>query len=849
MTTWGEHLERYQIGKVSLFSVDFIKRWGDQAWSPHADDQKAAGALHTQITSRITTQPLGYLDGDEATALDSVYKLFGHTRDITDRFPACTLFEAVAWHVLNTHVRPFTAKWHLRKIQGALRALDSTDEFRAELSQLQPILSRFDELLITIRDGAPPPRAKAGGENAREQKILDEMRQALNWGVLVQDNDAAAQTLRELNSAEGGAIWARRKYYGIPQNKPHAIALALSGGGIRSATFSLGVLVALAKRNILPQFDYLSTVSGGGYIGAFLTSFLSVPNPGDRIGLHSSQLPFKRERGEAEALRDVRHRSRFLQSSPWERPTIASAQLYGMILNTLAIILLIACIAALELFIRSTFYFGNWPRTPVYLGAFATLIVVVHILGRFRWLTPTDVDGWLGFTTLVLLVLLSWYLLGFLHGAWQPFTGKSSIWSTVGFVAAGVLPLLAAGGITLVGRRFRIVQLVLLAVAALAVPVFFLLVELALYDFAQHWIQGSESRIWRWVAVIAFLLAVAAFVFFTLDVNVTSPHRHYRAKLAKAFLGQSSFDAQSNRLVMRLRVSEATGGGRGPYHLVNCALNVPSSSKPAIQGRLTDFFLFSPAFSGSLLTGYHRTEQWETADRNLDFATAFAISGAAASPQMGLSTLRHLSFWLTLLNIRLGYWVLKPLAGHSAPPRLGYLLKEMLGKMDERGPYLNVSDGGHIENLGVYELLRRRCKYIVAVDGEQDANMTFHALTTLQRLAAIDLGITIDMNLDDLRLNYQGLSRSHFRFCRIRYPGRHPGAEEYGYLLYLKLSLTGNEGEFIRRYRYDEPAFPHHSTADQFFTETQFEAYRSLGEHIGDKLFLTQSSARTSPKA
>lgn len=59
-----------------------------------------------------------------------------------------------------------------------------------------------------------------------------------------------------------------------------------------------------------------------------------------------------------------------------------------------------------------------------------------------------------------------------------------------------------------------------------------------------------------------------------------------------------------------------------------------------------------------------------------------------------------------------------------------------------------------------------------------------------------------------------------------------------GYLLYLKLSLTGNEGEFIRRYRLDEPAFPHHSTADQFFNEAQFEAYRALGEHVGDKLFL-----------
>jgi hypothetical protein len=62
--------------------------------------------------------------------------------------------------------------------------------------------------------------------------------------------------------------------------------------------------------------------------------------------------------------------------------------------------------------------------------------------------------------------------------------------------------------------------------------------------------------------------------------------------------------------------------------------------------------------------------------------------------------------------------------------------------------------------------------------------------------------------------------------------------------------LTGNEGEFLRRYRLDEPAFPHHSTANQFFTEVQFEAYRALGEHVGEKLFLraivdSLSDART----
>jgi hypothetical protein len=220
-----------------------------------------------------------------------------------------------------------------------------------------------------------------------------------------------------------------------------------------------------------------------------------------------------------------------------------------------------------------------------------------------------------------------------------------------------------------------------------------------------------------------------------------------------------------------------------------------------------------------------------------------AVSGAAAAPQMGTSTIRNLSFWLALFNVRLGYWIRNPWVIKSrrreTPPGLFYLLQEMFGWANEKRAYLNISDGGHIENLGVYELLRRRCKFVVAIDGEQDASMTFHGLTTLQRLAFIDLGVTIDIGLDALRLGEKGLSKSHFAFCRIHYPsGSRDGPESYGYLIYLKLSLTGNEGEFIHRYRLDEPAFPHHSTADQFFTEAQFEAYRSLGEHVGDKMFL-----------
>jgi len=452
----------------------------------------------------------------------------------------------------------------------------------------------------------------------------------------------------------------------------------------------------------------------------------------------------------------------------------------------------------------------------------------------------------------LLLVLALWAGLGISH-TWIHTVLVKTIawpsWTSIRWLSiVGAIPVIVSALSSLFGQLAKRSTFILIAISGFAVPVFFIGLYLFLYDIgglAAIMIPyyGSLSVIYLYFAI---LILGSLVYFFLLDINFTSPHRHYRDRLADAFLIQPVDSQESEDPFQRagmVRLSElTTAAPRSPYHLINCALNVPGSKNIRMQGRLTDFFLFSQSFCGSPLTGYRSTQSWEQADAHLDLGTAMAISGAAAAPQMGLGTKKSLSFWLALLNIRLGYWARIPSQtwmGFRGAPGLTCLLKEMTGSMDERGRWLNLTDGGHIENLAVYELLRRRCKYIIAVDGEEDSKMTFQGLTTLQRLAAIDLGVNIEIDLDDLRLNESGLSRSHFRFCRVRYPREGRSSEEQvGYLLYVKLSLTGNEGEFLRRYRTDDPAFPHDPTLNQFFTETQFEAYRSLGEHIGDKLFL-----------
>ena len=883
---WRDFLAPYSQGGA-LFDSAFLERWGKEHWKPNAEDQKAAARLHTQIISRITTQPLGYLDGDEKTALDSVYALFGETRKLCDQHCDGRHFEVLAWHVLNTHVRPFTAKWHLQSKRGMLSALDTTDEFRAELEELQHRLKRFEIMLASLRDNEPSsvPPEKGDGESAREIPIPEEMEGVVKSEIPTVRGGISEAEANKINAAEAVAIQARRgEYKAVDANKEHTVALALSGGGIRSATFSLGVLVALARRGLLPQFDYLSTVSGGGYLGSFLTAFLNTPKPPPQppphpapqstaepppqpaldsekkpkkpeLGLRPTELPFLREGGEAEALRHIRHHSKYLASGSFaDRLRMIAAQLYGMALNGIGVVILVALFAIGEFHIRQAHLVQSiWSKfaallatmgaapwiaelwqTPFrFFSALFVLWAVISLLlirGGQAWQKVADT----GLVLLggILLTGFAWVGLGFSH---QWVTGPHA-WSIVSnktlLAILGAIPAIASAFAAVAGKIFDKVKMVLGWLSLFAAPLFFFCIYLLIYKNADQ---------------ISLPLLIALFVvaYFLLDINVTSPHRHYRKKLAEAYLIQPAKNWREDRPfdeAVELKLSDAgKETKRAPYHLINAALNVPGSKNPGMQGRLTDFFLFSPAFCGSPLTGYEETKNWERKDGHLDLGTAMAISGAAAAPQMGLGTRKRLTFWLALLNVRLGYWVRKPAKGawrawlSGGAPGLRFLVKEMRGSMDERAPWLYVSDGGHIENLGVYELLRRRCKYIVAIDGEQDARMTFAALTTLQRLAAIDLGAKIDINLDDLRLNEQGLSRSHFRFCRITYP---TVPAQYGYLLYLKLSLTGNEGEFLRRYRLDEPAFPHHSTADQFFSEAQFEAYRSLGEHVGDKLFL-----------
>ncbi|HKO53768.1 MAG TPA: patatin-like phospholipase family protein [Polyangiaceae bacterium] len=338
-------------------------------------------------------------------------------------------------------------------------------------------------------------------------------------------------------------------------------------------------------------------------------------------------------------------------------------------------------------------------------------------------------------------------------------------------------------------------------------------------------------------SLIGLCLLVFLLYFFVLDANSMSLHGFYRDALSRLFGLRSDVGDHAD-----IRVSALTPALTGaPYPIINATINVQGAHEGAIRDRSGAAFAITPLFSGGAVTGYARTADIEEADSRFGLASAVAISAAAAGPHMGSFTVRSLTLLLTLFNIRLGYWLPNPrqLAQGKflkKPPGPRHIWREALGAIHARGRFVNVSDGGHFENLGAYELLRRKCSLIIVVDGEEDPLHQFNGFVRLLHLARVDLGVVIDADLAEIRQIANGLSPRHYLWADIRYGAGAQGSSEHGRLLYIKTSVTGDESPGLQAYRAHSPRFPHESTADQFFNEVQFEAYRMLGEHIGDEV-------------
>ncbi|MBM2826596.1 MAG: Patatin-like phospholipase, partial [Dehalococcoidia bacterium] len=370
---------------------------------------------------------------------------------------------------------------------------------------------------------------------------------------------------------------------------------------------------------------------------------------------------------------------------------------------------------------------------------------------------------------------------------------------------------------------------------------------------------GLETLPWSARMLWLLYLTAATFVLLRLSsvvkvMNYLSLHSFYLWRLRDSYI-QKEVDARGKVCAGRsadVPLADLQKDNRaqpwGPYHVIGTALNTSGSADIRNLGRKSDAFFLSPFYSGSSTTGFAPTkEHYPT----LKVGEAMAISGAAFSPNQGRATNTSLAILMTLFNARLGFWLKNPrlLSGSKEnlsrfPPYLLYWI-EMFGKASGSDPYVYLSDGGHFDNSGIYELIRRRCRYIIAVDGSgepSDKEARFGTIGIVSRLVRIDFGVDIQMDLNLMEPDKEkGHTKSHYALGRIVYPKERDDQKEEdreGLLVYLKASLLGDENAPDLEY-YDRisPMFPNHSTADQFFDEAQFESYRALGYHIARDAF------------
>jgi hypothetical protein len=362
-------------------------------------------------------------------------------------------------------------------------------------------------------------------------------------------------------------------------------------------------------------------------------------------------------------------------------------------------------------------------------------------------------------------------------------------------------------------------------------------------------------------------LVASAFLFsYLFGVNRFSLHNVYANRLIRAYLGASrskvdrkpdplsGFDENDN-----VPMSELPGGtkympaakppekGVKLFHILNTTLNLVGGDRLDWQQRKGSSFTISPLHAGSWELGYQPVEDYGGEKEEITLGKAMAISGAAVSPNMGFHSSSLVACVMTFFNVRLGWWLPNPSKEikkrcKRMEPQVGLfpLIQESIGSTTDKSAFVYLSDGGHFDNLGLYEMVRRRCSRIFLVDASADPDYRYEDLAMTIRKIRTDMGVSVEFPKKSGPA-LQRPPKGAYTIGRIRYSDVDRNCPN-GVLVYLKPVLMGGEPIDVREYARDHSKgsdrFPHQSTADQFFDETQFESYRMLGYHMATQMMI-----------
>lgn len=777
-------------------------------------------------------------------------------------------------------------------------------------------------------------------------------------------NDAYTRSFRVVKLEEQALVKERRH----GRKSARYVGLALSGGGIRSASFALGVLQALEKHGVFSAVDYLSTVSGGGYIGSSLTWFTRKRDDGREAGKAETSFPLGAKghgtRSRHSRTGDAKEDKENLAlgaSSPDTRSKAFSNSVLGYLRQhgnyltpdrrgVFALIALMVRSTFLSLLVyasllTSLFLFIHWveSKTPLSwtryvlfdvglaqvnglmllsagaLLAFSLIGAIAYSLSSFRlaW-GQAKLDGESEFrkasyrfrwnyrkhggrlwTAIFLLAVVGTvpFASAFLQ-TWPGADGWVAGISTLAGAFAGVAAFVSdlRGGKDNAGRGGLSATLTSLWLPVAGVLLLYGLLLLG------HTLATQASD-WGWWQLAP--LAVAIVIGATTTLNYLGVTRMYRDRLMELFLPEDDvvvkngwWEPASGAETFNLWKA-ASKDVQAPYHILNATITTLDDEDSKYRGRNGDSFILAPLYCGSNATGWRRTGPKDEKDRlailadagatkpkdlwmngGLTLASALAISGAAVNPNSGvrkgdLTRRRAVSMVMAVLNLRLGYWAHNPKHSPRCRNYPASLLwpgaKQLLRRgIDSNGGYVELTDGGHFENLGLYELIRRRMDTIIVSDASADPGFSFASLANALEKIRVDFGVTVDFSEtarlewllpnsggDDTAAEKYDLSKNGFAIGTIKYPeaaavetdggdadqinddGGTPRqdddcAKKVGIFIYLKPTLIRDLPADIFGYKDAHSSYPHQTTADQFFDEEQFEAYRELGYRLAD---------------
>lgn len=352
------------------------------------------------------------------------------------------------------------------------------------------------------------------------------------------------------------------------------------------------------------------------------------------------------------------------------------------------------------------------------------------------------------------------------------------------------------------------------------------------YRWQNHELLIGSSNPPVLVSLTVLLLLISQVFGKWVNTNIFSLQGMYRNRLVRAYLGASR-DESTRRPNYFTGFDNADNIQLGdldptlrPFHVINMTLNLVGAKKLNWQQRKAESFTASALHCGNKYVGYRPSSKYGGA-RGMSLGTAIATSGAAASPNMGSYSSPLLTFVMTLFNTRLGIWLGNPNSSrtwrHNSPKSVFVsLLAEALGITNAKNEYIYLSDGGHFENLAIYEMVGRQCSDILILDSSMDNTELGNAMRKIE----VDMGVGIQFRPGHIAAMENRQKRC--ALANILYSQADDKAKD-GRLIYVRPMLTGNESPAILSYTISSPTFPHESTADQWFDESQTECYRHLG--------------------